>query len=176
MAISCPLTQGFTYTGCGPKVGGIPEVMFCPIEAKDTITIAAGVVTAMHLLVGEQFRVYDIQKELSQFQDDWDTPNATGLTTFKPTLDMTINSLASSLRQEIKLLSQHRLMTIFKDNNGIYRLAGYNFGMLLLNGKANFGKLNADGQAQVMHFEGTEADPIYEVTPSLIPALIIASV
>lgn len=177
MALPCPLTSDYTWDGCATKSGGITKFYIVEREALLAApTVVAGVVTAMSLAVGEQFRIYDIQKEISTVTDDWSTPKETGLTTYSPKLSFTVNSLATVLRQEIKLIGQHRTLIMFEDTNGITRLMGAKLGMLLLSGTANFGTLMADAQKQVLSFEGTEPDHMYEVTPGIIPALLIPAV
>jgi hypothetical protein len=60
--MACILTQGYTL-GCRDGKGGIKEVLITELDNIDTITSAAGVITAMECVVGKKFFVYSQEIE-----------------------------------------------------------------------------------------------------------------
>lgn len=171
----CDLTTSFTYSGCGTKPGGISKLYFG--ERQNLLvapTVAAGVITAMQMKTGKMFREYDIQLEISGVTDDSATPKETGLETFTPMIDFTIMSLLTSLRQEIRLMSQNRLVIMALHNDNVVRVYGITKGMLKTKNGSNFGIKDEDGQKQILHFEGTEPEPAYELTGGATGSIMTA--
>jgi len=175
--MACALTSNFTYQGCKGAPGGLTSVYFTEIANLNTATIAAGVITAMTLKTGKLFREYDLTNELSFFSDDFAYSKENGSLVYTPTLSITLLSMLTTLRQEIKLLAQNTLVIITKDNSDtpVYRVLGYYRGMDAITGTAGSGTAMADGQKQVVTFEGKENGPALELTSSLIASLIVAA-
>lgn len=170
--MSCDLTSGFIYSGCLVKSGGISKLYFIEKQNILSYTVVAGVITAMANKTGKMFREYDIQLEISGTTDDSETPKETGLETFHPIVEFTIWSLLTSLRQEIRLMSQNRLVVTALHNDGVLRTYGLTKGLLKTKNTSNFGIKDEDGQKQILHFEGTEPEPAHELTGSLLTALL----
>lgn len=168
----CPLTAGYDDAdGCPSFAGGIKAIYFCEAYYKATFTQVAGVVTVMTLTASKAFRRY-IPKKLTAFFSDSFTKAETGAISYKPTITMALRSLATTLRQEVQLLALNPLMIVVLDNNGKYRLFGYNNIMDLTTGDVQGGKVILDGQNQSLVFVGEELIPAYEITDAAVLAAI----
>jgi len=184
--MACALTQGYDYAaGCRSFQGGISQALFAPLSDLATITVsAAGLVTAMTMKIGKQFRVYNLKPELSFFTDNPTGSSENGTLTYAQSVSVTLLTMEQTYRQEIKLLGQNYLLIIVRDNNGVYRLAGYNGlingvpqgGMELATGEAGGGTLRADGHKQTIVFNGSSDSPMQDVTGSLIATLTAPAV
>lgn len=170
--MACDLTQGYSWAGCDGGPGGIAEIGFCELNNKNTITIAAGVITAMALQSGKVFRKYVVRPETAFYSDIPTKDPKSGGYSYAPTVNLSLFTMATTMRQEVLLLLQNNLMVITKDNQGIYRLGGYNFGMQLTSGGGEGGVLLQDAPKQVLNLVGVDTVPMYQVQQSLIATIM----
>lgn len=175
--MACALTTGYTFAGCDAGAGGIKQIGFCEManasgSGSSIPTVTAGVITAWTLATGKVFRKYVPRKNTAYFTDSIVKDPKTGAFSYAPTVQISLYSLATTLRQEVQLLAQNALMIMVLDNQGIYRLLGYNNAMDMTTGDVNSGTALADPQSQVLTFVGNETIPAYEVTSSLIATLM----
>jgi len=172
----CPLTSGYSFLGCKGGAGGIRRVLISEFANKNTQTIVAGVMTALDLQVGTQFREYLLDKEMGFFSDNGAWTKASGSISYAPMVDFTIKGLTTAVRQEMQLVAQNTLMIIVESRAGVYYMFGYDSGMDLMTWGVESGTALIDFNGMKMHFEGQETLPIYEVASGLIPAQLLPAV
>ena len=175
--MACALTQGYSWAGCDGGPGGIIQIGFSELSNKSGAgssvpTVTGGVITAWTLATGKVFRKYDVRPETAFFTDNATKDPKTGAYSYAPTVNLTLATLDTTMRQEILLLLQNNLMVITKDNSGVYRLAGYNYGMMVNTATGESGTALQDGRKQVINLVGSETIPMYEVQDSLIATLM----
>lgn len=173
---TCPLTTGFDLSsGCDVGPGGVQAIYFCETYNKNTFTAVAGVVTVMTLQAAKVFRKYVPRKNNAFFTDDATKDPITGGFSYKPTITLPLNSLITTLRQEVQLLLRNPLMIVVKDNQGLYRLFGYDNVMDCTTVGAASGATFGEGQKLNLVFAGEESIPAYEiVSPSILSGLGIS--
>lgn len=173
MAGTCALTSGYSWVGCDGGPGGIQQIGFCELANKGAgATISAGVITAWTLVATKVFRKYVLRPETAFWSDKGTKDLKTGAYSFAPTVNLTMNSLATTLRQEILLLMQNNLMCIILDNQGVYRVGGYYYGMQLTEADGQGGTAMQDGQKSILNLIGVDTVPMLEVNAGLIAALM----
>lgn len=136
-----------------------------------TSTIVSGVVTALALTSGK-FWTYELEKETSSLTETITTNDVNGTVYYDQELDFSIRKMQASISQEIRLLAQNRLMIISKDRNGKYWITGFNNGMEMQTSTGASGKAFGDMNGYSLKFKGKEENPMYEVSASIIAALI----
>ena len=174
--MACPLTQGYSFLGCKGGAGGIKRVLLSEFANKNTQTIVAGVITAITLDTGTQFREYLLDKEMGFFSDNGAWTKASGVKSYAPMVDFTIKGLTTAVRQEMDLVAQNTLLIIVESKAGVYYMFGYDSGMDLMTWGVESGTGLIDFNGMKMHFEGQEITPIYEVSSGLIASLLVPAV
>ena len=168
--MACALTQGYTLD-CADSVGGIKKIYVTELANKSTLTAASGVITAFTLSTGKQFWTYELQKETSNLVENITRNEANGTTFYEQVLQFTIRKMAASLRNEIKLLAQNRVMIIVLDRNGKYWLVGESNGAEMTNSTGATGTAFGDFNGYTLNFRALEEAPMQEVTSGLISTL-----
>lgn len=173
---TCPLTTGFDLSGgCDVGPGGVQAIYFCESYNKNTFTAAGGVVTVMTLQSAKVFRKYVPRKNNANFSEVLTRDPVTGGFSVKSTITLPLNSLTTVLRQEVQLLARNPLMIVVKDQQGIYRLFGYDNVMDCITADASSGTNMIDGQKMALTFTGEESIFAYEiVSPSILSGLGIS--
>jgi hypothetical protein len=168
----CNLTQNITID-CKDSIGGLKEVLFIEFDNVTTITEASGVVTAITLATGKQFRRYQLPKETGFFTE---APNASvqnGTIFYQQELTVVINKMQANTRNEIQLLAQNRLISIALDLNGKYWLLGREQSLDLTGGEGGSGTAHGDRNGYTRVFTGQERQMAPEVTSGIIAALLV---
>lgn len=174
--MACTLIQGRTID-CRDAVGGIEEVYIAEYENVNSVTDSSGTVTGVTMASGTKFWTYKMEKENAMFTEPHVGSQENGTLFYEQQLSFTLKKLSASLRNEIKNLSQNRLVIIVKDNNGTYWMLGQDYGMDKVGGDNNgtTGKLFGDMSGYTLNFTGKEKNPANVVDASLFPALTTAA-
>jgi hypothetical protein len=168
--MACVLTSGYQLD-CADSIGGIKTIYVTELGNKASITAASGVITAFTLTSGKKFFVYELQKETSNLVENITRNEVNGTTFYEQVLQFTVRKMQASLRNEIKLLAQNRLMIIVLDRNGKYWLLGENNGCEMTNSTGATGTAMGDFNGYTLNFRGAEENPAQEVAANLIAGL-----
>ena len=155
----CSLTQGYTI-GC-KGVGGIREAYIIDCDDVESMVEEDGVITSM-VLSGLLWK-YELQRNTATFSDKIERL-PTGAKVYNSEFNMVINTMLTSVRQEIQRVIKHRLIIIIKDRNGVYWMLGRENGMKNNSGKVGPGQSGTDRSGFELSFEGTEKQPVIEVS------------
>lgn len=170
MAGSCALTQDYNF-GCDVGVGGVKEAYLIELENISALVDSSGTITTITKATGKIFRKYQLVQETANF-DETITGNIQNGTLFyaqKGTI--IINKQQVAVRNEILLLAKNRLVVVFADNNGIYRLFGRINGLRLLSGSITTGTAWGDRSGYSLEFTGNENEAAPFVDSSVIASL-----
>lgn len=165
----CSLTQGYSFD-CRNNVGGIKKVYIGSRDDVDTITIANGLVSAV-TMISNQFYLYDLTRESSNFSETVNTNVQNGTTFYAQSLEIVLNKLQVNTRNEIILLGQNRLCIIVEDNNGRYWMLGFKNGIDLTGGGSASGTAYGDRNGYTLTFTGSENELAPEVDPDVIATI-----
>lgn len=168
--MSCQLTQGFLFD-CKDNVGGIKKVWIASRDDVNQITEANGVVSAITMLQN-QFYLYDLVRESSNFSETVNTNVQNGTVFFAQSLEIILNKMQVNTRNEIILLGQNRVCVVVEDNNGRYWLLGRKNGIDLTGGGSVSGTAYGDRNGYTLTFTGSEQELAPNVDSSVIATLV----
>lgn len=160
--MACALTQGYNLD-CRQNFGGLKETHVIELENIESMTVTAGVVTAITKVATKVFRKYMLTAHTGEAEDNYTQNKETGTSSNKQSIKFPVNKMTTSVRNELILLGQNRLVWVIKDNNGQNWLYGYEFGLVLTNAAGKTGKVLADKNGWDLTFEGDEKTFCYEV-------------
>lgn len=171
--MACNLVQGYEIL-CRDAVGGIEAVYITEFANVPQANIAAssGVITAMTCTSGKKFFTYQMEKENATYNNDITVSVENGTTFYQSSLTFTMKKMSASMKNNLKMLAQNRLIIIVKDNNGLYWVLGQTRGIDATDIKITSGKGFGDMSGSTITFSGKEPDFDNQLTASLITALL----
>jgi hypothetical protein len=160
--MACALTQDISYD-CQDGLGGIDEMYAMEFPNMDSVTVAAGVVTAITKATGKKFWKYQLPRETADAKSTVNSNEQNGSLFFLHEVKLIINKLTSAVRNELLLLAKNRLVIVVKDNNGKYWMLGRQKGLVASGGQITLGVAYADRNGVELDFSGAEPEPMVEV-------------
>lgn len=157
---------------CRDSIGGAKEILFIEFDNVTSMTEASGVVTAMVLASGKQFRRYVVPKETSFFTEALTANVQNGTNFYQQELTIVLNKMQANTRNEIQLLAQNRLIAIVLDLNGKYWLLGKEQAIDATGGDGGTGTAHGDRNGYQRVFTGMERFMAPEVQASIIAGLL----
>lgn len=167
---NCALTQDYSF-GCDTGVGGTKELYLIELENVASFTESSGTLTAITKVTGKLFRKYQLVLETANFEEDITGNRQNGTLFYAQKATIVLNKQQVSVRNEIMLLATNRLIAVYLDNNGTYRLFGRQFGLMLLTGTATTGTAWGDRNGYTLNFTGAELQLAPFVDPTVISTL-----
>lgn len=168
--MACVLTQGFNLD-CRDSVGGIKEIYLMELANATTVTIASNVVTGITKATSKRFWKYSQVKQTSEWSETENSNEENGTSFWEQDLTIVLQKMQTSVRNEIKLLSQNRLIAVVVDRNSKNWLLGYENGLTTAGVKGGSGKAMGDLNGYTIPFKGFEANPAYEVDDTTLATL-----
>lgn len=158
---------------CKDSTGGLKEVLFIEYANVESVTVAAGVATAINVATGKQFRRYQLPKETGFFTETLNANIQNGTQFYAQELTIVINKLRANVRSEVMLLAQNRLLAITLDNNGEYQLLGWENALDATGGDGGSGTAFGDRNGLTRVFSGQERAMAPFVDSDIIAALLL---
>lgn len=167
----CALTQGFNLD-CRNSQGGVKEVYLMEFDNLVSVTAASGVVSVVTKLTGKRFWLYQQVKQNSSADETIQANEENGTIFYEQSLKLIINQMQASVRNEILLLSQQRLVAVVVDRNGNGWLYGQINALLIQAGsKGSTGKAMGDRNGYELDFKGFEPSLALLVPTSVVATL-----
>lgn len=167
--MACSLTQGFNLD-CRDSIGGLKEVYIIEKGNVSATTEASGIVSAITKSTGTRFWKYALIRETSNFDQTITSNEANGTVFYAQTLQIILNKMQASVRNEIMLLAKNNIIAVAVDNNGKGWLLGEEQG-LVLGGNSGSGTAWGDRNGSTLTFTGNEKELAPEVSSSCIETL-----
>jgi len=171
--MSCNLASGFTRD-CSDSIGGIEEVLISERDNVTAFTLANHEITAITQAGATNFYRYELKKEAGSLTSTATIDSVGGTSFYDNVAAFTINKLAATKSNELKLMILARLFVIVKDNNGKYWSLGadaFAEGSSLI---AQTGQAFGDPNQYQIELMDKSQYPCYEVQASVIAGLTIA--
>jgi len=168
--MACALTQSYNLD-CRLNYGGVKECYVIELENISSITETAGVITAITKVATKVFRKYNLVAHTGEAEDNFSSSLEAGTSMSKQTVKFPVNKMTISVRNEIMLLAQNRLVWIIVDNNSTNWMYGREFGMTLATASGKTGKSLSDRNGFELAFEGEEKVMAYEVDDATLATL-----
>lgn len=168
--MACALTSGYSLD-CRDSAGGITEVYFIEKANVTAIAEASGIVSGLTKASGKRFWKYELPKQTGSLTETITPSTENGTVFYQSELQIVINKLAASVRNELRLLAQNVLIAVVKDNNGKYWLVGKERGIDMTESTSGTGTAYGDRSGYTLNFMGMEPDPMLEVNSTVAAAL-----
>lgn len=166
----CNLIEDFILS-CRDGVSGIDQILLTEWDNVLSVTSSSGVVTAITKSSGKKFWVYQLEDEDADFKQSEKIAIVAGTNYQEQTLSFTMRKFSAKNRNNLRLLTQNKLMVIIKDNNGTYWLLGEVKGMRVTALEGGTGKAMGDLSGYTLTLMAKETLPANTVTSSIISAL-----
>ena len=151
--MSCVQTLSGITRDCLANIGGIRAVYLANYANVDTLTEAAGAITAITMLNSEKFKEYQFARNTASLTSN-NTVNAENGTSYvESDLVMVFNRMDTTKRLEVVAMAQGELVAIVEDNNGNMWYLGHDFPLTLSAGDGVTGTQRADrnGYSVTLH-------------------------
>jgi hypothetical protein len=153
--MACALTQGYSQD-CRDVVGGAKEIYFMEHANATTITVAAGVVTAITKATGKRFWKYKPPRETAYGKETITANVQNGSRYYAQEVGIVLNKLQTNTSLEIQKLAQNLLLAVVRDANDVYWLYGYKNGLDATGGEGGTGTAPGDRNGYNLVFTGAE--------------------
>jgi len=170
--MSCNLTTGISK-GCRDNAGGIVEVYIgnfpTGYTANEWYSETGGTVTAISGLSLYQF---EPNKNSSNWVENIQSSVENGTIGYEVVVTLMFAKNDADMRNAIKVLGQANLTAIVRDKNEKYWLLGAQNGLEITGGNSASGTLLNDMNGWSITIGGTEPQPAFEVSSSIISDLL----
>lgn len=170
MASNCALTQDYVLD-CRDNFGGLNTVYLIEFAGATLAAPVLGVIPTITNLTGQKWRKYQLVAHTGEADEAFTPSRENGTVHSKLNVKFPINKMSVSVRNEILLLAQNRLLIIIVDENGQAWLYGKDYGMMLAPTSAKTGKTLADRNGYELAFEGMEKYLALSVAPAALLTL-----
>jgi hypothetical protein len=164
----CTLTAGFTLD-CKDSVGGVKSIHLIN-WAKTGFSIGGGEATATTVASGSVY-TYEMPKATSSMTITTNVSQENGTVFNQTDVVGRLRKLATTKRNELKLLSQGRVFCIVRDNNDNYWLCGREYGCDITAMTGGTGTAMGDSVGYDFTLSAIEAEAPYKLTSTVVTAL-----
>lgn len=171
--MACALTQGYSFD-CRDSIGGLANLWIIEFDNVSGITETSGTVTAIAKANGGRFYKYNLTKNTAEATETFTDSRENGTSFYAQSISFVLNKMQVSLRNEISLIAQNRLLAIVEDKNGNYWLYGRTNGLMREGGTAKSGINPGDRNGYEITLTGEEKNMAYAVSSGIIAALTTA--
>ena len=175
MASNCALTQDYNLD-CRDSFGGLNTVYLIEFAGATPAAAVLGVIPSITNLTGQKWRKYALIAHTGEADEVFTPSRENGTVNSKQHVKFPINKMTVSVRNEILLLAQNRLLMIIVDENGGAWLYGKDYGMMLGATGAKTGKTLGDRNGYDLSFEGDEKYLAQSVATTVLATLQVTGV
>jgi len=168
--MSCSLTSGFVLD-CKDSVGGVKAIHLINFAATG-FTVSGGEVTATTIASGSVY-TYEMPKGVGSMTTTTNVSQENGTVFNQTDVIARLRKLATTKRNELKLLSQNRVFCIVEDNNSTYWLVGREYGCDITAMSAETGTAMGDNYGYNFTLSAIESESPYKLQASVVTALSI---
>jgi hypothetical protein len=168
--MSCSLTSGFVLD-CKDSVGGVKAIHLINFAATG-FTVSGGEVTATTIASGSVY-TYEMPKGVGSMTTTTNVSQENGTVFNQTDVVARLRKLATTKRNELKLLSQNRVFCIVEDNNSTYWLVGKEYGCDITAMTSETGTAMGDNYGYNFTLSAIEAESPYKLQASVVTALSI---
>lgn len=172
--MSCNTALSAITHDCVANVGGIKELLLANFSDVTSVTLDAtsAKVSAITMASTLKFIKYYIRPESASFTSTPQYNDAGDYAGEEGILTLTFNRRDTAKRTQIALLSLNDLRVIFRDNNGMYWLMGFDNPVRRNGGDEVTGTAYGDTNAYGIQLRMRDLQPVYEVPDSVVASII----
>jgi hypothetical protein len=168
--MSCALTAGYTLD-CRDSMGGLKEIYLIELSGITSFAEASGVVTGITKASGKKFHKFEQLPQTAQATEEITGSDENGTIFYAQTIELFLNKMQASIRNQVKLLGQNRLVAVTVDRNGKAFMYGAVLGLALNSGSGTSGKAYGDRNGYGLTLTGAEREPAFEVNAATLATL-----
>ena len=166
--MSCSLTSGFALD-CKDSVGGVKAIHLINFAATG-FTVSGGEVTATTIASGNVY-TYEMPKGVGSMTTTTNVSQENGTVFNQTDVVARLRKLATTKRNELKLLAQNRVFCVVEDNNANYWLVGREYGCDITAMTQETGTAMGDNYGYNFTLSAIEAESPYKLQTSVVTAL-----
>lgn len=165
--MSCLINAGVQIGACrGGNQGGLKNIYLQTFSGGTTFGLDSNDVITGITGNGIWYK-FDLTKQTSSFTDKPTVNVENDTLFFNQEVELVINRMTPTLRNQMKALASSRVWVICEDNNGYFWLAGYAKGCDLSDGTGQSGVKSDDRNGYSLKFLAQENSPMYNVTATI---------
>lgn len=166
--MSCSLTSGFALD-CKDSVGGVKAIHLINFAATG-FTVSGGEVTATTIASGNVY-TYEMPKGVGSMTTTTNVSQENGTVFNQTDVVARLRKLATTKRNELKLLAQNRVFCVVEDNNANYWLVGKEYGCDITAMTQETGTAMGDNYGYNFTLSAIEAEAPYKLQTAVVTAL-----
>ena len=166
--MSCSLTSGFLLD-CKDSVGGVKAIHLIDF-ASTGFTVSGGEVTATTIASGSVY-TYEMPKGVGSMTTTTNVSQENGTVFNQTDVVARLRKLATTKRNELKLLAQNRVFCVVEDNNANYWLVGKEYGCDITAMTQETGTAMGDNYGYNFTLSAIEAEAPYKLQTAVVTAL-----
>lgn len=170
--MTCNITSGIPK-GCRDNAGGIVEVYLSTYPSGYTglgwLSESGGTIIG---LSGASFYTFKPNKNSSNWVENIQSSIENGTIGYEQVITLVFAKNDVTKRNVIKMLGQANMIAIVRDKNEKYWLLGAQNGLEVSGGGSSSGTMLNDLNGWNITISGTEPQPAYEVSASIISSLV----
>jgi hypothetical protein len=170
----CEILNGYNRPLC-KSTGGIDKVVFYNLQNRDTYTTDANEceVLTLSLTAGKYGYMYDLEPQLSTAEDNGTGSRENQTFFVEQMLEMVLNDNRKETRNSINALGRSTTLgAIVRDQDGVWRHFGLEYGLTLESAAAVLGRAMGDRNGSTLTFVGQEKFLAPEIAGSLVTAIL----
>lgn len=136
-----------------------------------TIATASGVVTGITKATGKRFWKYNLEHNTSTSNNEYTGSRENGTFFVAQSVTAILNKMQASIRNEIKLIAQNRLIAVITDKNDDSWLFGKDNGLMLNAGNSTPGTAMGDRNGYTLTLSGEEKEEAISVNTATVATL-----
>lgn len=168
--MSCNLTQG--YTEACRTSGGLEWAAIFQRKNLATLTASGGEVTAITLTGGTQAFAFQIDPELSSFEDVA-TSNENRALMSAQTVTLVLLNNKRTTRNLVMELAKDDVVIIVRQTNGELKVLGLDYGLRLMTGTNNSGVAMSDRNGFELSFQRNNKELALDISQANTDALLV---
>lgn len=175
----CAITSGYTID-CRESVGGIQAIWLIDTRnlydasGNSRVTESSGTVTAMTKATGTRFYKFEVPRGTAVASTNMTGSMENGTVFFTHSLTFPINSRTATVRNIITTLAKNRLTFVTLEMDGVYRMYGKGYGLMMDSTTNSSGTAPGDRNGAELVFSSMEIDDFLVVSSSVAANLEVA--
>lgn len=175
----CAITSGYTID-CRESVGGIQAIWLIDnrnlydASGNTRVTDASGIVTAMTKATGTRFYKFEVPRGTAVASTNMTGSMENGTVFYTHELTFPINSRTAAVRNIITTLAKNRLTFVTLEMDGVYRMYGQGYGLMMDSTTNSSGTAPGDRNGAELKFSSMEINDFLVVSSSVAANLEVA--
>jgi len=175
----CAITSGYTID-CRESVGGIQAIWLISnanlydASGNSRVTESSGTVTAMTKATGTRFYKFEVPRGTAVASTNMTGSMENGTVFYTHSLTFPINSRTATVRNIITTLAKNRLTFVTLEMDGVYRMYGKGYGLMMDSTTNSSGTAPGDRNGAELVFSSMEIDDFLVVSSTVAANLEVA--